>query len=726
MNVRRLQLFLLIVWLSVGLFCCSQTENPGHSKSAESVDAGDEIGGGGQNRRIFSSAANEPKQAIGDLAEIRSRGELRILVLRHDFLDIPREGGELAADIIRIEALADKLALQARFVTVDGRAALFEALKDGRGDIIGTLLRKDSLAEGVTFSTAVRYVDDVLVARRGERNIPRTIGKLDTFKIFMPDLPETTSAIKKIEKILVKKLDIVEVHGDIESDDILDGVGSGRYGLTIARSDKVARYLSYRDDVEVHFVLQKQVPLTWATVANAPNLIDAVNGFIYEYALTPHLKVQFGGDLREIRKRRVIRVAMLNNSVAYYVYRGQEVGFQYELAELLSQRLNIRLEIVVPQRPKDATRLLVEGRADIAVVSPFPNDAFFDKIVFSSPFSSSDQILVQPADQAAITSLAGLMGKEIHIRRSSQYFKTIQPIAWAVPGLKIVAVSEDLETQDLIDRVGKKTIPLTIANSVLLNSELNYRDDVQGSLMLASNKPLVFAVRKTSPQLHKRIKRFVRRDCVGPFFEKLNKKYFSGRKRMVEVRSEALDTSGAISPYDDLARKFGRKYSIDWRLIVAQMYKESHFDPKALSWAGARGLLQVMPQTGRELGFKDLWDPETNLHAGVKYLAQLLKRFEITLPMRQRVRFAMASYNVGLGHVRDARRLAWRLGYDPNRWFGHVERAMLLLEKPKYHRQARHGYCRGSEPVQYVSEIQTKYDAYVRLVPAEGSQSEEK
>jgi peptidoglycan lytic transglycosylase F len=726
MKLYRPPFCILVVWLACGFFSCSQTEHKGHSKSTERVDAGDEIGGSGQSRRIFSSAANEPPKTIGDLAEIRTRGELRILVLRHEFLDIPREGGELAADLTRVEVLADKLGLQPRFITVDGRSGLFEALKDGRGDIIGTLLRPDSLAEGVTYSTAVRHVDDVLVARRGERNIPRTIEKLNAFKIFMPDLPETTSAIKKIEKVLEKKLDVVEVHGDIESDDILDGVGSGRYGMTIARSDKVERYLSYRDDVEVHFVLQKQVPLAWATVANAPNLIDAVNGFIYEYALTPHLKTQFGGDLREIRKRRVIRVAMLNNSVAYYIYRGQEIGFQYELAELLSQRLNIRLEIVVPQRPKDATRLLAEGRADIAVVSPSPNDAFYDKIVFSPPFSSSDQILVQPSDQAPITSLVGLMGKEIHIRRSSQYFKTLQPVSWAVPGLKIVEVSEDLETQDLIDSVGKRTIPLTMANSVLLNSELNYRDDVQGSLMLASNKPLVFAVRKTSPQLHKRINRFVRVDCVGPFYEKLNKKYFSGRKRMQEVRTEALDTSGAISPYDDLARKFGRMYSIDWRLIVAQMYKESHFDPKALSWAGARGLLQVMPQTGRELGFKDLWDPEANLHAGVKYLAQLLNRFEITLPMRQRVRFAMAAYNAGLGHVRDARRLAWRLGYDPNRWFGHVERAMLLLEKPEYHRQARHGYCRGSEPVQYVSQIQTKYDAYVRLVPAEGSQSSEK
>jgi membrane-bound lytic murein transglycosylase F len=132
------------------------------------------------------------------------------------------------------------------------------------------------------------------------------------------------------------------------------------------------------------------------------------------------------------------------------------------------------------------------------------------------------------------------------------------------------------------------------------------------------------------------------------------------------------------------------------------------------------GLLQVMPQTAAELGVGDPWDPESNIHAGVKYMAWLLLRFETTLPMRQRIRFALASYNAGLGHVRDARRLAKETGLNPDRWFGNVEKAIVLLEKQKFYKRARHGYCRGSEPAQYVSRIQTKYDAYSRLMPAEG------
>jgi membrane-bound lytic murein transglycosylase F len=104
----------------------------------------------------------------------------------------------------------------------------------------------------------------------------------------------------------------------------------------------------------------------------------------------------------------------------------------------------------------------------------------------------------------------------------------------------------------------------------------------------------------------------------------------------------------------------------------------------------------------------------------VKYLSWLLMRFEPSLPMRQRVRFALASYNAGLGHIRDARRLARERGLDPDRWFGNVEKAVVLLEKQNFYKRARHGYCRGTEPVQYVSHIQSKYDAYSRLMPAEG------
>ncbi len=146
------------------------------------------------------------------------------------------------------------------------------------------------------------------------------------------------------------------------------------------------------------------------------------------------------------------------------------------------------------------------------------------------------------------------------------------------------------------------------------------------------------------------------------------------------------------------------------------MYQESRFDPRARSFAGAQGLMQVLPRTAEEFGLNDLDDPETAIHAGVRYLDWVRERFEDELPVRDRMWFALAAYNAGPGHVRDARRLAASMGLNPNRWFDNVERAMLLLSRREYANAAQHGYCRCNEPVQYVREIQTRYNAYVETV----------
>jgi membrane-bound lytic murein transglycosylase F len=143
------------------------------------------------------------------------------------------------------------------------------------------------------------------------------------------------------------------------------------------------------------------------------------------------------------------------------------------------------------------------------------------------------------------------------------------------------------------------------------------------------------------------------------------------------------------------------------------MYQESRFDPKARSFAGARGLLQVMPRTARELGYTNLEDPETGIRAGLDYLAWVRERFDDQLTTSERTWLTLAAYNVGSGHVRDAQRIAADRGLDPNRWFGHVEQALLLKQKPEVHRKTRYGYARASEPVAYVRAIRDRYEAYV-------------
>jgi membrane-bound lytic murein transglycosylase F len=159
---------------------------------------------------------------------------------------------------------------------------------------------------------------------------------------------------------------------------------------------------------------------------------------------------------------------------------------------------------------------------------------------------------------------------------------------------------------------------------------------------------------------------------------------------------------------------------LDWRLITAQMYQESRFDPNAKSWVGAKGLMQVMPRTAQELKIKNVVDPDQGILAGVKLMARYSAYFNNPdIKAKDRIRFALASYNCGPGHVFDARQLAQDMGLDRNKWFQNVEKAMLLLSKREVAKKVRYGYCRCEEPVKYVSEIQSRYDTYVKVVSLE-------
>jgi membrane-bound lytic murein transglycosylase F len=651
-----------------------------------------------------------------DLDDIRAQGELRVLVVKQPDQSLPLAGSLETVDVGAAVAFAESLGVRLRFVVVPMREALHNALTEGRGDLVVPEPDADRMP-GVAVSHAVRQTEPVVVVRSGDRKAPRDIKQLAHHKVYLRPASHFADLLAPARKGARRKYEVVEAPDSLEVDEILHRVGSGEYDTTIAWSDDVQSYLSYRDDVQTAFVVGERRPMAWAVRANATKLLESVNAFFDEWNLTEHLHKAYGGDLEEIKRRKVLRVAMLNNAASYFIYRGQEVGFQYELADLLATRLGVRLEVVVPDRPADLTRLLIENRADLAPITLTDDFERPPELVYSEPISFAAQILVQPAGEAPITSMAGLAGKRIHVRRSSEYFSRLEQLAKQVPGLEVVPASEDLETYELIDLVGKGKIPLTVSNSALLGAELTYRDDVRGTLVLAEKLPLAYAARKTAPKLLARVNEFVKKEVETAGYRALIDKYFHNTRHMAEVQAEQAAVSGKISPYDELAKKYGSQYGIDWRLIIAQMYQESRFDPKAKSWVGATGLMQVMPKTGAGMGVRDLTDPEQNIACGVKYLAQLRDQIDADIPVRQRLRFALAAYNAGLGHVIDARQLARERRLDRDVWFGHVEQAMLLLENPRYYQRTRHGYCRGTEPVQYVSRIQSKYDAYTSVMP---------
>jgi len=185
------------------------------------------------------------------------------------------------------------------------------------------------------------------------------------------------------------------------------------------------------------------------------------------------------------------------------------------------------------------------------------------------------------------------------------------------------------------------------------------------------------------------------------------------------VDAPGPDTSVApaalISAYDEVIQKHANRYGADWRLISAIAYTESRFNPNAKSSVGAHGLLQVMPSTGRQIGFDNVQDLEANVEAGTIYIQRLVRVLSDKIPPQERINFALAAYNAGLGHVYDAQKLAREKGLDPYKWFGNVEKTIVLLQQPEYAAKARHGYCRGGQPVAYVAKVRQMEAAYKKL-----------
>ncbi|AKQ66629.1 Membrane-bound lytic murein transglycosylase D precursor [Myxococcus hansupus] len=659
----------------------------------------------------------------GDLPELQKRGVLRVLVEGTDEDFLPRQGMPKAQDRALLERFAAKQGLTVEFLTVDSFDKLIPLLQEGRGDVIAADLAvtKDREKQ-VAFTRPLTRVNEVLVGRRGAADLPKAVEDLAGKTVHVRPSSTFAASLRALEK-QAPGLVIADAAESVEPEHLVWQVSRGEIPLTVVDSHLLAAIETYNTDVEGLFPIAKARPLAWAMRLENPKLRAELNTFLVEFALTEYREQRFTGDLDAIRKRGVLRVLTRNSAVTYYLHRGDQAGFDFHLANMVAKELDVRLEIVVPPTFDQLIPWLTEGRGDMIAASMTDTEARGKQVGFSRPYLYTDEVLVQRAGAPKLASLDDLKGKTIHVPKGASHFATVNALKDA-HGFKLVEEPEDQEISALLDRIAAGEIAYTVTDSHILAAEQVFRDDVEAALTLpGQGEPagkdghygIAFAIRKENAQLREFLDAFVKKTYRGVEYNMTRRRYFESRRKQAPPASLA-SAEGSISPYDGLVQSYAARYGLDWRLMVAQMFQESRFDPKARSFVGAQGLFQVMPLTGKELGFVQLEDPEQGIHAGVKYMHQMLGRIAPEIPFKQRLRFALASYNAGLGHVLDARRLATEQGLDPNKWYGNVEKAMLLLEKPQYFQRARHGYVRGTEPVKYVSEIQTRYGNYVAVV----------
>ncbi len=655
-----------------------------------------------------------PGAEYGDLEQVRERGQLRILRPRRDRPALlPREGHSLDFEIDLVESYAASLGVEPVWIYIDSYAQLIPYLLEGRADLIAAnLTATDERKELVDFTVPVAVVREQLVARSDDFSF-REISDLSGRSIA---LRRSSSFWNTIERLRQEQPGIeVRVVGEsVDTEEIIHRVSAGQYDVTVADSNLVEACLEHTNAIRPVLDLTDDRPIAWAVRQESRELRRSLDRFLTRVQLTDRSDELLVEDLPEIRKRQVLRLLTRNMATTYFLWRGELMGFEYELVREFARQQGLRLEVIVPSGGEDPLLWLREGRGDMvsAALTPTPQ-RMRQGVAFSEPYNYVTQKVVTRAKDIGLQARADLNRRVFYVRRSSAYWESLSRFQGL--GFEIQDVPEIESTEEIIGKVASGEYDLTLADSNVLALELTWRVDVRDALTLGREMPLAWAVRQSNPQLRAALDQFIRKERRGLIYNVIYDKYFNNLKTIREHREQRVTPGDEISPFDDLVKKYADEYDFDWRLIVAQMYQESRFDPGARSFAGARGLMQLLPRTASELGFRDLENPDDGIHAGVMYMDWARDRFDDVLSVRDRTWFALAAYNAGPGHVRQARRIASRKGLDPNRWFGNVEQAMLLLSRPQYAEASPHGYCRCSEPVEYVREIRARYNAYVEM-----------
>ncbi len=658
-----------------------------------------------------------PVAEKGDLDAVKARGVLRVLVERTEEDGLPRLGTARAQDRALLTEFARRIGLSAEFIVADDFAHLFTLLEEGRGDVIANgLTVTESRKARVAFTQPVATVREWLVGRKGAKGLPRSIEGLAGRTVHVRASSSFAETLRTLAKTRAPGLKVEAAPEQLKPEEIAYEVSRGLRPFTVVDETLLRSMEAYNPDVQRLFPVAEGRQLAWAVRRENPSLRAALDAFVLEKALLQYTEETFTGDLDGIRKRGVLRVLTRNNPVTYYLHRGEQHGFDYTLAAMAAEALGVRLEMVVPPGRDLLIPWLLEGRGDVIAASLTATPERREQVAFSRPYLEVRELLVPGTKAPPLTSLRDLKGKHVHVRRSSSYFQTLSALQATYGPFAVVEEAEEQETEVLLQRAQAGELPYTVADSHLVDVERAHGAALGGALPLGGPQSIGFAVRPSSRALLAFLDAFLKKEVRGLRYNLAKRRYFESPGAIQQAKVELASHAGTLSPYDPLIKRYAARYGLDWRLMAAQAYQESRFRPDARSWMGALGLFQVMPATGRSLGFQRLEDPEEGTHAGIFYMSKLMKDLPTTIPLKQRVRFALAGYNAGMGHVHDARRVAAEKGLDPDRWFGNVEKAMLLLQRPEYYRRTRHGYCRGGEPVAYVSRIQERYLHYVAAV----------
>jgi membrane-bound lytic murein transglycosylase F len=424
-------------------------------------------------------------------------------------------------------------------------------------------------------------------------------------------------------------------------------------------------------------------------------------------------------DLPQLTSNKKLTIITLYSSVSYFIYRGEPMGYDYDLCKDFAASLGLKLDVVVAKNETQLVDMLNNGDGDMIACNIPVTNQLKQEIIYCGKESVSNQVLIQRkySTEPVLSDVTQLIGKEIYVQMETKYEQRLLHLNEELGGGIIIhdIDKDSITTEDMIEMVSIGKIPFTIADADIAALNRTYYNNIDVNLAISFPQRSSWAVRKTSPKLATALNDWVAENKTTTRYQAILKRYFEISKNSKNSPLLSIQ-NGRISAYDHLFKVYSLQIGLDWRLMASIAYQESGFNNTAVSWAGAQGLMQIMPSTFVGLGgdLDDITDPETSVRLAAKYIRNMDNSFKNIDDPNERIKFMLAAYNSGLGHVYDAQALAKKYGKNPNIWDANVDEYILLKSNPEYYTDSvcKFGYFRGKETHAYVQQVLARYEYY--------------
>jgi membrane-bound lytic murein transglycosylase F len=430
-------------------------------------------------------------------------------------------------------------------------------------------------------------------------------------------------------------------------------------------------------------------------------------------ACLANLAACMGPDsLGRIQERGELVIASRNGPTTYFTDKGESAGFEYALSQMFAEELGVNLRIEVHHNIADILQSVRRGQVDFAAAGLTVTAAREAEFVFSHPYYDIEPQIVYVSGTSRPRSVEDLYDGRVVTLADSSHAETLAGLKKQYPELEWQEI-RDIEPLDLMEMVanGAATYAVVDSNEFVANRSFFTKLRVGFNLSGTESLAWLFTPGEDNLRLKHRADSFLERVAADGSLDQLKEQHFGHAMGVTQVDSQTFSRRmrNRLPKYEELIREVAGDYQIDWQLLAAIAYQESHWNPYARSPTGVRGMMMLTLNTAREMSVDNRLDPSQSLRGGARYFKKIKRLLPKDIQEPDRTWFALAAYNIGRGHLEDARVITERQGGDPDRW-SDVKERLPLLQRSKYYRNTRHGYARGSEPVTYVKNIRHYYN----------------